>query len=290
MFSIAKFHRDQKPARFTARMFVGIVLFPVLLLLFPSPRAFAGAGVESEKAGGSDESGRETKAATWRCKPAPVLDSADASGEKTIETGVGIWSARRLSGLQQDAGRDMEDLSDTWEFSFHFGVSTGYEIAWFHLVGPDLTLNVMPVLEIRKFRSMDSSLKNHDRVMRFGLRMDFHHVWGCLVCDEEGESPETRMFMVGPEVGYRMYWPGKNQKRPVSLLHGPFAGLQLTVTHYKRSDDYRDPERRTHDFFVNLRLGYEFGMLLLQRFQVLMYLGYSRLAFGVYGINIAYVH
>ena len=79
MFSISKFHRDQKPVRFTARMFAGIVLFPVVLLLFPSPRAFAGAGVESEKAGGSDESGEKTPA-TWRCEPAPGLDSADASG------------------------------------------------------------------------------------------------------------------------------------------------------------------------------------------------------------------
>ncbi len=290
MFYIFKFYSNQKPVRFTARMFAGIVSFPVVLLLLPCPRVFAAAGPEGEKAGGRDESGKEKPPATWRCEPAPVLDSADASSEKTIETGVGIRSARRLSGLQQDAGKDMEDLSDTWEFSFHFGVSTGYEIAWFHLVGPDLTLNVMPVLEIRKFRPMGSSLKTYDKVMRFGLRMDFHHVWGCLVCDEEGESPETRMFMVGPEVGYRMYWPGKNQKRPVSLLHGPFAGLQLMVTKYGESDDYRDPERKTHDLFVHLRLGYEFGMLLLQRFQISMYIGYARIIAGVYGINIAYVH
>jgi len=301
MSSIYKFYNNRNLARFVIEVYVGILLFPAVLLLVYSPRAFAEVAGGKSSGGGGDP-GSEKVGAKWRCRPAPLgdskdtqdsTDSSDSIDKKSIKADVGFPNSRRLSELNKETGRHIEeDSSGSWESEFHYGVSAGYEIAFRPLGGFETMLSVMPALEIRKFRPMDSSLKAHDRVLRLGLRMDFG-ILGCYLCQER-DSESSTTIRLGPEVGFRMYWPGKNQKRPVSLLHGPFAGIHVVVLKGEEFEFSGEVKERRHFFRGSFRAGYEFGLMLLQRYQITVY-GVGETdhdgIFAVgYGINIAYVH
>ncbi len=300
MSSFYRFYNNQNPVRFTMWIFAEMFFFSAVLLFFLTPCAFAEvAGAKSS--GGSGDPGSEKAVAKWRCKPTPVgdssdtkdsTDSSDSTEGKSIKADVGLRNARGFAGLNQEAKRDIEDSSDSWEFEFYYGVSAGYETIFRFLGGLEVMLSVMPVLEIRKFRSMDSSLKAFDRVLRLGLRMDFG-ILGCYLCQERDSTSGTTIRL-GPEASFRMYWPGKNQKRPVSLLHGPFAGIHVVVLKGEEIEFSGEVKEKSYFVRGSFRVGYEFGLMLLQRYQILFY-GVGETdhdgIFAVgYGINIAYVY
>ncbi len=160
--------------------------------------------------------------------------------------------------------------------SVHFGLSGGYTWYWGHL------LNLTPMLEIRLFKPENSPFKTRDVVIRIGLRMELLPWVESYSSEDEAES--VLAFMLGPEAGVRMYWPGEKRSPSAMLFHGPFACLQYVYFAQKTNSKKED----YHTVF--LRVGYEFGVMFFRFLQLSARFELVQFFMPNFGFNAALVY
>ncbi len=217
----------------------------------------------------------------WACRPR--VPRRPRSCDLILESALSLKTQPREEHNHEVNPRRVKQrrVVPSWKRNFHYGVDFGTYLSFG--LGLEFLVKIMPVLEIRWVRPEGSKIKSADRVLRIGLRFDtgLHGTY----YDDDDSSAKT-LLMLGPEVGFRMYWPGEKDSSKVRLLHGPFLGLQYFL--------YRD-YWRTHDelekklwHFFNVRAGYELGMVLFRRYQIMIFLGTEKIMHLFFGFNFGY--
>lgn len=175
----------------------------------------------------------------------------------------------------------LQRVVPSWKRNFHYGVDFGTYLSFG--LGLEFLVKIMPVLEIRWVRPEGSKIKSADRVLRIGLRFDTG-LQGTYY-DDDDSSAKT-LLMLGPEAGFRMYWPGEKDSSKVRLLHGPFLGLQYFL--YRSYWGTHDELEKELWHFFNVRAGYELGMVLFSHYQIMIFLGTEKIMHLFFGFNFGY--